>query len=43
VVTAVEEGPTLPGDKPTEDVVIVKSGELEFDEDTFEAESKEEL
>jgi peptidyl-prolyl cis-trans isomerase B (cyclophilin B) len=43
VVTEIEEGPTLAGDKPTEDVVIVKSGELEIDEDPSEAESKEEL
>jgi len=40
VVTKIEEGPTLSGDKPTEDVVIVKSGELPFDESEFE---KEEL
>jgi len=42
VVTAIEEGPTLPGDKPTEEVVIVKSGELEMAEDEAE-ESKDEL
>ena len=31
------------GDKPVEDIVIVKSGELEFDAEAFEADSKEEL